>query len=188
MTSGHDLLHGNEVCGPQAIARAADDLVHGRLALTRGRLTLVPVANPLAFRQNTRGGERNLNRRFVPRPEPRDYEDRVTRQFAPLLAAHDALLDLHSFHTPGEPFAMVGPRDNAGPREPFARSTRTPRRSRSAGARCWVRWRIWGWRTCRRRRVSPARRHGSPAWCCARRPATGWRATGTASTPCRPAT
>lgn len=168
MTSGHDLLHraianpevlhwhtwaalapgpalvvlgavhGNEVCGPQAIARAADDLVHGRLALTRGRLTLVPVANPLAFRQNTRGGERNLNRRFVPRPEPRDYEDRVTRQFAPLLAAHDALLDLHSFHTPGEPFAMVGPRDNAGPREPFARAAEEMALARALGARLVV--------------------------------------------------
>ena len=41
---------------------------------------------------------------------------------APLLAAHEVLLDLHSFHTAGEPFAMVGPRDNPGSREPFARA------------------------------------------------------------------
>ena len=38
----------------------------------------------------------------------------------PLLAAHDVLLDLHSFHTAGEPFAMLGPVDNTGSLEPFA--------------------------------------------------------------------
>ena len=65
-------VHGNEVCGAHAIVRAIDDLTHGRLRLLRGRLTLVPVANPLAFAQATREGERNLNRRFLPQPEPQD--------------------------------------------------------------------------------------------------------------------
>jgi predicted deacylase len=41
-----------------------------------------------------------------------------------LLAQHDVLLDLHSFHSPGEPFAMIGPSDNAGMLEPFAHSVR----------------------------------------------------------------
>jgi len=40
----------------------------------------------------------------------------------PLLAQHDALLDLHSFHTAGEPFVMLGPQDNSGTLEPFTRS------------------------------------------------------------------
>jgi predicted deacylase len=127
-------VHGNEVCGAHAIARTIDDLLHGRLLLARGRLTLVPVANPLAFGKHTREGERNLNRRFIPRTEPRDYEDRVTAQLAPLLAAHDALLDLHSFHTPGDPFAMVGPRNNPGPREPFARAPEEMALARALGA------------------------------------------------------
>lgn len=127
-------VHGNEVCGAHAIARAVGDLHAGRLRLARGRLTLVPVANPLAFAQGTRGGERNLNRHFVPRADPQDYEDRVTRQLAPLLAAHDALLDLHSFHTAGAPFAMVGPLDNAGAREPFARAAEELALARALGA------------------------------------------------------
>ena len=126
-------VHGNEVCGAHALARALDDLMQGRLVLQRGRLTLVPVANPLAFKQNTREGERNLNRSFVPRPDPQDYEDRITRQLAPVLAAHDALLDLHSFHTPGRPFAMVGPRNNTGTREPFARAAEEMTLARSLG-------------------------------------------------------
>ena len=127
-------VHGNEICGAHAIARTLEDLAHGRIVLARGRLTLVPVANPRAFAQNTREGERNLNRRFVPQPVPRDYEDRITRQLAPLLAQHDALLDLHSFHTPGDPFAMVGPRNNAGPREPFARAAEEMALARALGA------------------------------------------------------
>ena len=127
-------VHGNEVCGAHAIAHVIDELHTGRLQLARGRLTLVPVANPLAFKQGTRGGERNLNRHFVPRADPQDYEDRVTRQLAPLLAAHDALLDLHSFHTAGDPFAMVGPLDNPGPREPFARAAEELALARALGA------------------------------------------------------
>ena len=127
-------VHGNEVCGVHAIVRAIDDLTHGRLRLLRGRLTLVPVANPLAFAQATREGERNLNRRFLPQPEPQDYEDRITRQLAPLLAQHEVLLDLHSFHTPGDPFAMVGPRNNSGAREPFARAAEEMALARALGA------------------------------------------------------
>lgn len=127
-------VHGNEVCGAHAIVRAIDDLTHGRLRLLRGRLTLVPVANPLAFAQATREGERNLNRRFLPQPEPQDYEDRITRQLAPLLAQHEVLLDLHSFHTPGDPFAMVGPRNNSGAREPFARAAEEMALARALGA------------------------------------------------------
>ncbi|MDO5624474.1 MAG: succinylglutamate desuccinylase/aspartoacylase family protein [Pseudomonadota bacterium] len=126
-------VHGNEVCGAHALARALHDLRQGRIRLKRGRLTLVPVANALAFAQNTREGERNLNRRFVPQATPRDHEDRVTRQLAPLLAQHDALLDLHSFHTPGAPFAMVGPRDNTGAREPFARAAEEMALARALG-------------------------------------------------------
>lgn len=127
-------VHGNEVCGAHAIVRAIDDLTHGRLRLLRGRLTLVPVANPLAFAQATREGERNLNRRFLPQPDPQDYEDRITHQLAPLLAQHEVLLDLHSFHTPGDPFAMVGPRNNSGAREPFARAAEEMALARALGA------------------------------------------------------
>ena len=127
-------VHGNEVCGAHAIVRAIDDLTHGRLRLLRGRLTLVPVANPLAFAQATREGQRNLNRRFLPQPDPQDYEDRITHQLAPLLAQHEVLLDLHSFHTPGDPFAMVGPRNNSGAREPLARAAEEMALARALGA------------------------------------------------------
>lgn len=115
-------VHGDETGGTVGIERLKAELDSGALGLARGRLTLVPVANPMARRLLRREGERNLNRAFRPRAEPRDYEDRLTNVLAPVIAQHEVLLDLHSFESPGEAFAMIGPRDNPGPLEPFARA------------------------------------------------------------------
>jgi len=118
-------VHGNETCGTEGIARVVAELETGALRLKRGHLTLVPVANPLARQRLQREGERNLNRQFRPTPAgatPPDYEARITDVLCPLLAAHDVLLDLHSFQSAGEAFAMIGPRDNADALEPFARA------------------------------------------------------------------
>ena len=118
-------VHGNETCGTTGIERIVDRLDSGALQLLCGELTMVPVANPLARRRHTREGERNLNRLFQPTPAgvaPVDYEARITDRLCPLLARHDVLLDLHSFQSAGEAFAMIGPRDNSGTLEPFARA------------------------------------------------------------------
>lgn len=116
-------VHGNETCGTAGIERVRSQFDAGDLQLRCGRLTLVPVANPLARRLGTREGERNLNRLFQPTAAPADHEARLTNLLCPLLAAHDVLLDLHSFQSEGEAFAMIGPRDNHGPLEPFARAS-----------------------------------------------------------------
>ncbi|MEY4907481.1 MAG: hypothetical protein RL260_1199 [Pseudomonadota bacterium] len=113
-------VHGNETCGTQALQGLIDALDQDRLRLLRGQLTLVPIANPLAYRRHAREGERNLNRKLVPPAIPQDFEDRVARVLCPLLQVHEVLLDLHSFHTAGAPFVMVGPRDNQDTLEPFA--------------------------------------------------------------------
>ncbi|MBS0343655.1 MAG: succinylglutamate desuccinylase/aspartoacylase family protein [Proteobacteria bacterium] len=118
-------VHGNETCGSVGIERVVAQIDSGELSLLRGQLTLVPVANPLARRQLTREGERNLNRNFRPSSAgqaPADYEARITDLLCPLLDRHEVLLDLHSFQSAGEAFAMIGPRDNAGTLEPFARA------------------------------------------------------------------
>lgn len=118
-------VHGNETCGSAGIERIAAELDAGSLALLRGQLTLVPVANPLARRRLRREGERNLNRHFrptAPGRQPADYEARIIDLLCPLLERHDVLLDLHSFQSQGEAFAMIGPRDNQGTLEPFSRA------------------------------------------------------------------
>ena len=50
-------VHGNETCGTRAIERMRADLDAGRWTVQRGALTLVPVANPLAYARGTRMGE-----------------------------------------------------------------------------------------------------------------------------------
>lgn len=115
-------VHGDETCGTQAIERMVAELDAGAIALACGQLTLLPLANPLARRQARREGERNLNRSFQPSEHPADYEARLTNRLCPLLEAHDVLLDLHSFESAGEAFAMIGPRDNDGTLEPFRRA------------------------------------------------------------------
>jgi len=117
-------VHGNETCGTQAIERVMAELDRGALALAAGSVTFVPVSNPLAYANGRRIGERNLNRALQPTDTPREFEDQVANWLCPLLAAHEVLLDLHSFHGGGQPFVMVGPRDNPGPLEPFAQAAR----------------------------------------------------------------
>ena len=112
-------VHGNEVCGTKAISRLIEDIDGGEICIERGMLTLVPVVNPLAYQRKDRQGERNLNRNLGIKPDPQDFEDHVANVLCPLLAAHDVLLDLHSFHTAGKPFAMLGPMNNADELEPF---------------------------------------------------------------------
>jgi len=115
-------VHGDEVCGTRAIERVVAELDAGTLTLVKGRVTFVPVTNPLAYAGKRRAGDRNLNRRLQPTQAPREYEDHVANWLCPLLADHEILLDLHSFRAPGVPFVFIGPRDNAGPLEPFARA------------------------------------------------------------------
>lgn len=152
-------VHGNETCGTAAIVRLMGELDGGALAIVRGSLTLVPVANPLAYARGTRAGERNLNRNLFPQAAPQDFEDRVANWLCPLLAAHDVLLDLHSFNAPGQPFVLAGPPDNDGPLEPF----RHHQQERALASRLGVRRLVDGWlRTysqgVRRRLPDPARR------------------------------
>ncbi|UGQ48274.1 M14 family metallopeptidase [Massilia endophytica] len=112
-------VHGNETAGTKGITRVMEMLDKGELRILNGSVTFVPVANPLAYAKGERAGERNLNRNLFPNEHPQDFEDRIANWLCPLLAAHDVLLDLHSFNAQSQPFVMVGPRNNDGPLEPF---------------------------------------------------------------------
>ena len=115
-------VHGNETCGSRAIRRVIGEIESGAQKLVAGQVCFVPVTNPLAYAHQRRMGDRNLNRNLAPTEAPVEFEDHIANWLCPLLAQHDALLDLHSFHTAGQPFVMLGPEDNAGTLEPFARA------------------------------------------------------------------
>ena len=136
-------VHGNETCGTIAMRRLIEELGTGILRIGCGSLTLVPVANPLAFARGQRVGDRNLNRNFRPTLHPQDNEDRIANVLCPMLASHDVLLDLHSFHTAGEPFAMRGPGNNFGTLEPFSLANE----EHALAVRLGVRRIVDGWMT-----------------------------------------
>ena len=131
-------VHGNETCGTRAIHRVLVEIDSGALAIKSGEVTFVPITNPLAYAKGERAGERNLNRNLGPKDDPADFEDRVANWLCPLLARHDVLLDLHSTRGATEPFAMLGPRDNTGPIEPFAHSAKERGMARILGVRRFV--------------------------------------------------
>jgi predicted deacylase len=137
-------VHGNEVCGTLAIKRLIDAMDRGTVTLAAGRLTLVPVTNPLAYGKRQRNGDRNLNRHLAPRTDPLDYEDHIANWLCPLLAQHDVLLDLHSFQAPGSAFVMLGPLDNNGPIEPFSHAAE----EEALALRLGVGRAVDGWLSC----------------------------------------
>ena len=127
-------VHGNEVCGTLAITQLLQDIDSGIVRIERGSVTFVPITNPLAYDLKRRIGDRNLNRNMAPSAIPQDFEDRIANVLCPLLDAHDVLLDLHSFHTGGAPFVMVGPQNNTGTLEPFALAAEEMKLALSTGA------------------------------------------------------
>ena len=112
-------VHGNETAGTKGIRQVLAEIDHGEIEITHGSVTFVPVCNPLAYNHMRRSGDRNLNRRLQPTATPQDFEDHIANALCPLLAAHDVLLDLHSFRSPGAAFVLRGPANNRGDLEPF---------------------------------------------------------------------
>jgi predicted deacylase len=131
-------VHGNETCGAKAIHRVIDQINRGQLHIKSGSVTFVPVTNPLAYARGQRMGDRNLNRNLYPTDSPSDFEDHIANWLCPLLAQHDVLLDLHSFHTQGQPFVMVGPDNNQGEVEPFSHAVEEKALARHLGVRRFV--------------------------------------------------
>ena len=111
-------VHGNEVCGTQAITRIMAEIDRGDIVLRQGNLPLCPSPTRWPTLKRTLG-DRNLNRNLFPTDQPQDFEDHIANWLCPLLAEHEILLDLHSFHTPGLPMVMMGPENNSGRLEAF---------------------------------------------------------------------
>ncbi len=126
-------VHGNETCGTEAAMRVLREIADGQLRIVRGVLTVVPVTNRMAYERRSRVGDRNLNRNLAPTAAAQDNEDRIANGLCPLLARHDVLLDLHSFHSPGQPFVLLGPHDNAGTLEPFSQAAQEEALARILG-------------------------------------------------------
>jgi uncharacterized protein len=161
-------VHGNETAGTRGIQRVLAEIESGQLDIVRGHLTLVPVCNPLAYREARRMGDRNLNRRLQPSAAPQDYEDRIARVLCRWLAEHEVLLDLHSFRSPGRPFVMRGPADNRGDLEPFAHAAAEAQLAAHVGVNRvvdgWMAAYAGGVKRRRERGLTPGAVHEDPSY------------------------
>jgi predicted deacylase len=161
-------VHGNETAGTRGIQRVLAEIDNGSIDIQRGSVTFVPICNPLAYADNRRMGDRNLNRRLQPTATPQDYEDRIANALCPLLAAHDVLLDLHSFRSPGQPFVMRGPADNRGALEPFMQAAAEAQLARHVGVQRvvdgWLAAYAGGVARRRARGLTPGAVHEDPGY------------------------
>ncbi len=100
-------VHGNETAGTNACNRLIAELNRGALQLKNGKLTIVPVCNPEAYRRDVRCIDENLNRVMKMHGNPQSYEQMLANEICPLIEKNRVLLDLHSTHCEGDvPFAF----------------------------------------------------------------------------------
>ncbi len=71
-------VHGNKTCGTEAILRMQKEIERGVLRIESGTLTMLPIANPLAYQLKRRHGDRNLNCNMRITDSPQDFEDAVS--------------------------------------------------------------------------------------------------------------
>lgn len=113
-------VHGNEICGPAAIAEILPRLESGEIAIARGSVTIIPVCNPEAYRQDKRFIEHNLNRAMRRHKEPKLYEEKLMNVLCPYLENCDLVLDIHSYTAGGPAFSFRGNDEYKDAEEAFA--------------------------------------------------------------------
>jgi len=89
-----------------AIKHFTKTIEENRLNLKSGCLTLIPICNPAAFKQNKRFVEKNLNRVFKKHTDPKLYEEKLANILTGYIDICDFMLDLHSQSSPGLPFVF----------------------------------------------------------------------------------
>lgn len=99
-------VHGDEVCGTDAIRAIVSQLENNQLELVCGEVTFVPICNPKAYAARLRHVGKNLNRMVAHYSNPQTYEEELANQLTGLIAASDYLLDIHSFESEGEAFVF----------------------------------------------------------------------------------
>lgn len=100
-------VHGNETCGTEALTKLIGHLETGEIALQKGSLVVVPIANPLAYAEKKRYLKDNLNRIFRPSSAPTSDEARFANILCRLVDRCDAFLDIHSITAAGDPFLYI---------------------------------------------------------------------------------
>lgn len=100
-------IHGNELCGVNAIKDFIKKIIKNNLKINIGKLTLI-ISNPKAIENNVRFSEENLNRCFIfDKDKTNSYEEKLSLEIKNYLDKADYVLDLHSSsNLNSEPFII----------------------------------------------------------------------------------
>lgn len=107
-------VHGNEICGLEAVRKALREIETGKLQILRGTVHFI-FANLPGIALGVRQTQMNLNRAFKTESEYSEdqlqsYERRRALELMPFLEGSDALLDIHSsFTEESVPFIICEP-------------------------------------------------------------------------------
>ena len=99
-------IHGNEKCGTYAIQRIMQDIEQWKINILNGRITFIPICNPIAFKQDTRYVEENLNRIIQKYKKVTSYESKLANILVDYIDSCDYILDLHSMPSSWKPFVF----------------------------------------------------------------------------------
>jgi predicted deacylase len=99
-------IHGNETCGTEAITKLIKKIKIGKIVLENGSVTFIPICNPEAYKKNQRYKDENLNRVIKKHKIADSYEKNIANILVKYITKSDYLLDLHSMHENGIPFAF----------------------------------------------------------------------------------
>ena len=99
-------IHGNEICGKIAIDNVIKKIRSNEIKLKSGSITFIPICNPVAFDNNKRYYETNLNRVIKRNDNPILYEEKIANILTNYIDNCDYMLDLHSMAENGSPFVF----------------------------------------------------------------------------------
>ena len=128
-------IHGNEICGPQAITRALNEFLSGKNKLNSGTVTFVPICNMGAFTAGKRYIDENMNRIFKHYDRPQNREQEMVNALLPLFENKTHFLDLHS----------VPKTETASPSVPFIFNDQETEKSRGIARAIGVPYIVEGW-------------------------------------------
>ena len=98
-------IHAGTESIPTAASYTAINMIKdGMLPLTRGKITFIPLCNPLALIEKKRFVDVNLNRVMHKHDTPKFYEEHIANIITDYIDDADAVIDLHTQSTPSVPF------------------------------------------------------------------------------------
>ena len=100
-------LHGNESCGTKALDKFLELLDSGKITLTSGSVTAVPITNVEAHRQKKRFVNEDWNRDWQQHENPQTDREHAQNFLNGLMREADVVADIHSSIAKSVPFGVL---------------------------------------------------------------------------------